>query len=144
MVCVIKCLPVTSSQAIYMVLCAMLTATDFEDFRSRIIAWHTCLGEVIGSCVENVSVGRIRKLGEISYHQCPSVECRDYYRMKEVAVLHTGKCLLPCTPSPTLNCTSTPPQTPRFLLQLSLFLLLSLPTLLSTPALLRTSCFMLK
>lgn len=68
---------------------------------------HTCLGEILGSCVENVSIGRIGKLGEISYNQCPSpVEYRDYHRMKEAAVLHTGNgsChvhLLQCsTPSP--------------------------------------------
>lgn len=48
------------------VLSAMLIVTDFEGFWSRILAWHTCLGEIIVSCVENVSVGRIRKLGKIS------------------------------------------------------------------------------
>lgn len=105
------------------VLCAMLIVTDFEGFWSRIIAWHTCLGEIIGSCVANVSVGRIGKPGEISYNQHPfPVEGRDYQRVKGAAVLHR-ECLLACTPSPTLNCPSPPPQTLHFLLQPSIFLL---------------------
>lgn len=90
---------------------------------------HTCLGEILGSCVENVSIGRIGKLGEISYNQCPPVEYRDYHRMKEAAVLHTGNgsChvhLLQC------SALSPPPQALRFLLQHSIFLLLPMPTLL--------------
>lgn len=121
------------------VLSAMLIVTDFEGFWSRILAWHTCLGEIIVSCVENVSVGRIRKLGKISYNQHPSlVECRHYQREKGPAVLHR-ECLLACAPSPSLNCPSPPPQTLYFLLQPSIFLLLPIPTLLFTPVLLRVS-----